>query len=333
MLRHVGAVFLNHREVSAQEPAYRVLSMPLRNLSRTVVFVNTDSKETRSAVLKSKEKLDKIDNKAEDVFQKNIVDRYSSRPDCLDSLCLAEFAANYTTNYKDTAEDIDDSVPEILEEEENQNRLPQKITLKHQNGRMHKRKCEAVIRFRKFSKEKDSSNFYRAKLMLYLPWRNEKLDLLCGFDDYQSHYDVVSVEVTVNEQKFSENVDIIDQAIEDNEKNEPPEHVWNLVAPGAEYTNVLDQNEGVQVEIDVENEDLDANASMFQGTQHDSATDLASCYSIEEHRKFMSAKKYREIMRSLNLKQRQIVFYHRKWCKNAVIYLKEGKKWSLIDCS
>ena len=110
--------------------------------------------------------------------------------------------------------------------------------------------------------------------MLYLPWRNEELDLFCGFDNYQSHYDVVSVEVTVNKQKFSENVDIVDQAIEDNEKNGPPEHVWNLVAPGAEYMNILDQSEGVQVETDVEKEDLDANASMFQGTQHDIATDL-----------------------------------------------------------
>ena len=128
--------------------------MPLRKLSRTVLFVNTDSKETRSAALKTKEELDKMDNEAEDVFQKTIMDRCSSRPDCLDGLCLAEFAANYTTDYKETAEDIDDSVPEILEEEENQNKLPQKIMLKHGNGRMHKRKHEAMIRFRKFSKER-----------------------------------------------------------------------------------------------------------------------------------------------------------------------------------
>ena len=40
-LRCLGSVFLNHREVYAQEAAYRILSMPLKQLSRKVVFVNT----------------------------------------------------------------------------------------------------------------------------------------------------------------------------------------------------------------------------------------------------------------------------------------------------
>ena len=40
-LRRLGSVFLNHRKVSAQEAAYRILSMPLKQLSRKVVFVNT----------------------------------------------------------------------------------------------------------------------------------------------------------------------------------------------------------------------------------------------------------------------------------------------------
>ena len=35
-LRSLGSVFLNHREVSAQEAAYRILSMPLKQLSRKV---------------------------------------------------------------------------------------------------------------------------------------------------------------------------------------------------------------------------------------------------------------------------------------------------------
>ena len=33
-LRHLGSVFLNHREVSAQEAVYRILSVPLKQLSR-----------------------------------------------------------------------------------------------------------------------------------------------------------------------------------------------------------------------------------------------------------------------------------------------------------
>ena len=37
--RKIGSAFLDYREVSAQEAAYRILSMPL---SRSVVFVDTN---------------------------------------------------------------------------------------------------------------------------------------------------------------------------------------------------------------------------------------------------------------------------------------------------
>ena len=40
-LRKVGSAFLTHREVSAQEAVYRSLSLPLKQLSRSVVFINT----------------------------------------------------------------------------------------------------------------------------------------------------------------------------------------------------------------------------------------------------------------------------------------------------
>ena len=43
-LRRLGSTFLNHREVSAQEGVYQLLSMPLKRQSRNVVFINTDSK-------------------------------------------------------------------------------------------------------------------------------------------------------------------------------------------------------------------------------------------------------------------------------------------------
>ena len=37
-LRRLGSVFLNHREVSAQEAVYRILSLPLKQLSRKVMY-------------------------------------------------------------------------------------------------------------------------------------------------------------------------------------------------------------------------------------------------------------------------------------------------------
>ncbi len=53
----VGSAFLTHREVSAQEAMYRILSLPMKQLSRSVVFVDTNSKNERIAVLKNKNAL------------------------------------------------------------------------------------------------------------------------------------------------------------------------------------------------------------------------------------------------------------------------------------
>ena len=38
-LRKVGSAFLNHREVSAQEAVYCIMSIPMKQLSRSVIFL------------------------------------------------------------------------------------------------------------------------------------------------------------------------------------------------------------------------------------------------------------------------------------------------------
>ena len=97
-LRKVGAAFLNHREVSAQETVYRMLSIPMKQLSRSVVLVDTNPKHERIAVLKNTAAIEQLDD--DDVFQKILIDRYQHRPHDLDSMCLVDFAANYVTSYK-----------------------------------------------------------------------------------------------------------------------------------------------------------------------------------------------------------------------------------------
>ena len=41
-IRKVGSAFLSHREVSVQETMYGVLSLPMKQLSRAVVLVDTN---------------------------------------------------------------------------------------------------------------------------------------------------------------------------------------------------------------------------------------------------------------------------------------------------
>ena len=69
MLRHLGSVFLNHHELSAQEAVY---SLPLKMLSRKVVFINISSKEERVSLLKPADQLENMD---EDIYQTSLIDR------------------------------------------------------------------------------------------------------------------------------------------------------------------------------------------------------------------------------------------------------------------
>ena len=92
-LRKVGSAFLTHRKVSVQEAVYRILSIPMKQLSRSVVFVDTNTKNEIIVVLKDNISLSKLDDEDTNVFQKSLIDRYQHRPQELQSICLAEFAA------------------------------------------------------------------------------------------------------------------------------------------------------------------------------------------------------------------------------------------------
>ena len=85
-LRHLGSAFLHNREVSTQEAAYRLLSIPMKQLSRSVVFLNTNVATERISVLKPQQHLEMMHDEDEDVFHKSMIDRYIHRPLKLESM-------------------------------------------------------------------------------------------------------------------------------------------------------------------------------------------------------------------------------------------------------
>ena len=68
-------------------------------------------------------------------------------------MCLADFAANYVTSYK--PKDQSDVLPPSESET-----TSLKITLTDGFGKMNKWNREAVIRFRKYNKDTDATNYY-----------------------------------------------------------------------------------------------------------------------------------------------------------------------------
>ena len=72
----------------------------------------------------------------------------------------------------------------------------------------------------------------------------------------------------------------------------------------------------------IEQEDFDANAQIFQQQQ---TAPLLPRFSAETNRQLLPPDEYRALMRGLNCKQKQVVTFHRRWCKNAVISMKTGQ--------
>ena len=312
-MQKVGSAFLTHREVSAQEAVYRLLSLPMKQLSRSVVFVDTNPKSERIAVLKDKNTLDQLHDDDTNVFQKSLIDRYQHRPRELQSMCLAEFAATYVTNYQHKNDSECDALPASGSET-----MSTQIKLTDGFGKMNKRKREAVIRFRRYNKDAEPSNWYRAKLMLYYPWYDEQADLLGGYSTYEEHYRHVHSTVHTNENKYSQtdvdNVDI--------DENGPPEHLWSQIAPSTEDNRSRSLAEGSESLTEVSQEDLQDNANLLTST---TVASLHVRFESAANRQEIPPDQYRQLLRELNVKQRAIVMFHRNWCKKAIIALKEGK--------
>ena len=125
--------------------------------------------------------------------------------------------------------------------------------------------------------------------MLYPPWYNEDIDVIGTFEEH--FLDVQSV-VLANARKYTQS-DIED--IDTNE-NAPPEHVWDQIAPSTEASRAQCATSSLHVR-----------------------------YKGPASRGEIPPEEYRRLLRGLNTKQRQIVMFHRNWCKKAVIALKQGK--------
>ena len=326
-LRTIGSSFLNNREVSLQESAYRILSMPLKRSSRIVVFVNTAPKEKRVSILKSQKQLQEMDDDDENVFYKSPLDRYAARPNSLENMSLAEFSATYTSGRMNGPEEEIDHIPDELEGSDDNdiggnnsdNEYPKVITLRNELGQMRKRKRHCIIRFHKEKKEGEEK--YRNLLMLYYPWRSETIDLKGEFASFKEHYEHVKATVHANESKFSFNVEELDRAFDDLQRNGPPEDAWDDVAPNVEFQQAEQEAEGMVQERELPEEDQFQNIDLDpqSSSRHH---ELHNRFKAELDKTLMNPQEYRAMMRSLNRKQREIIRIHRKWCKDSIIALK-----------
>ena len=287
-----------------------------------IVFVNTGLPEERCQVAKSQEEIEALDDESTDIFMSNIIERYSDRPNIVEQLCLAEFAAYYYKDYKKDPDQFNDVQPIVLCDDvvesnhvSNCESIFPPLNIKLNNGQetMKRRKIKAVIRFHTPSRAKEPERFYHHLLMLYFPWRKET-DLLADDHLYLTKFEESEVfsKVEENRRTFEPNAEAIDIALQMVSENR--------VRDFQSYDPINDQ----------ENEDLSSEAmNRINDECHVDLPEEVISLSSETRQTFpgiatfnqpsaISDDELRDAVRSLNVKQRISYDVVLSWCRNLI---------------
>ena len=101
----LAKAYSDNREVSVQEAVYQLMpELWLRKGFPAVSFVSTSLPNERFRMMKNEEEINKIPEYSDDIFKRNMLDRYVDRPNktflrgkfaICDELCYAQFCAFY----------------------------------------------------------------------------------------------------------------------------------------------------------------------------------------------------------------------------------------------
>ena len=336
-VRHIGNVFSNCVEVSAQEAVYLSLQIPLTKSTRDVVFVNTSTSEERVFLLKPKSSLDDLPPESTDIESDNIIQRYSKRPRQLQKLCLADYVSKVDVIYPKenkvpTEMEVtnDDDVSENSSSDENNDiqeganiahdPLSSNFLFKAKAGTVYKRrKIPKVIRYVRYNKKKDPENYFREKLMLFMPWRNEAKDLLGTFDTYEAHYNSMKTSLEAKCNEYEHHVDELEIA---RQTAEAEENSFDEIAPNTEQENREAEEEG---DTGAENFVYFNPNRVLEHRHYDIGIELQSTCSVppvETTGIMLPDEEYLQLLRSLNTRQREFFNHIVHWikCKDEPIY-------------
>ena len=332
-VRHIGNVFSNCVEVSAQEAVYLDLQIPLTKCTRDIVFINTSVPEERIFLLKPKAALDELPAESTDVESDNVIQRYSKRPKQLSKYCLADYVSKVDIIYpkgNKVPEKVNDkndddqgdssSSNESEDSLDDDNSQGSDLLYKTKNGiKYKKRKVPRIIRYVKYNKKNDPENYFREQLMLFVPWRNEQKDLLGSFDTYEAHYNSVQTSLIPKRNEYEHHIEELELA---RQMMEDEQREYDQTAPNAEQENREAEEEGSK-----ESEQfVYFNPSRVVEHRHyDIGIELQSTCSVppvETSDIMLPDDEYLTLLRSLNLRQREFFNHIVHWikCKDEPVY-------------
>ena len=308
MMKMVSKKFLSHREVSAQEAVYRVLSLPLIRGSRQVIFVPTDLPENRTKLLKPLKIIKELDDDDEDLYMTGMLDKYADRPNTVENLCLADFAALYSYGEQpreselkalSASEDEEDPTLEGLDD------IPKTIQLRTTKRKLRRRSKPAIIRTHQFSQQGQEEEFYHSKLLLYLPWRNENA-LQGGDGTYKSNFIAKLQEFSPKMAEYEPNAEEYERAVQNLMENGPPEDAWATLAAQTEQERSEDRLQGPTDDPDF---------SAIAPPEDAQPTDLGLQHAEYDHElSSVTTQEWLNMILSLNEEQKPVHQFVLEWC-------------------
>ncbi|XP_072018214.1 uncharacterized protein [Amphiura filiformis] len=261
-LRKLGSIYLQNREVSVMGAVYLICSMPLRNSTRKVMFLQTALDGQRISLPLTQ--LQANAGNSEQVWQTTQIEKYLDRPSTpkYNNMCMATF---YSTHYQVSAKsdninrDPDDNVDDETDDDEASDRRDKLIQLNTHGIKMKERKGKpAVIRYPRVSKKKDSERYHMNMLRLYLPHKspNIKPDSFPTYESYHmTGYTTINNDrlrvkdvVEQNMSEFEPKTDELDEAWEVLQEVENMEDAWAGIAPQSEQQRIDDRLKDVRIE-------------------------------------------------------------------------------------
>ena len=318
--------FLGKRVLGAPESGMRVLSTWLIKKSRKVVTVNTSIKDECVSLPKTCAQLEQLHEDDENVFATSLIDRYATRPNSLQKMCLATFAVNYDVvsavhtcdmEEVDTDEGTEEDMYAERQIKNGECGMPQSIKLKYGLGYMRKRKQESILQTKRYKAHIEPEKYFHSQLLLYYPWCNED-DIIAGFASYeQSHFSKQET-VCANAEHFNEECEVFDMLPEEVESN-IPQCVWDLAAPNIAQDDAATNQLGFSTVQEQTEETRHLQHTSEQDSNKTAKVDpLSKLYSRAAKKQTMDFQEYCKQIRTLNAKQWHIVMYNRAWYKSYI---------------
>lgn len=254
-------------------------------------------------------KLAKSNPDSRDIFKPGMIDRYVNRPKNMELTCYADFIACYSfkgkgklnSNEQDPdeesvpTEEVGEVSPIVDDANEDAEISGSNNKIKLNDGStLTRRKNPKVIRFCRFDIRKDAVEFFRERLMLFKPWRDEEKEL-----ENVNHKEVYNQSkdlIEENSKKFIKldvNIDDMLQEIEELQELENTES-WDEETDPA-FVNVYEPDENTP----------ESNI-LFDVGEEGSIQVEAKKYSLPD---MLSNDDYYDLCDSLNIKQRDYLMH------------------------